>query len=282
MRKLLLILMLCLGTLWAVPLKVAVSIPPLAEFAEAVGGRHVQVLLLVPNGSTPHHYNPSPRQIKRASKVDLFIKVGTEIEFEEHWLPKLQALNPAAGVVHTSQAISLIPQMSRHEQHDHQSEYDAHVWLAPSNAIEMVLSIAQAFSEKDPKHRNSYEHNAQKYIEKLEKLRQEVRTQLLTLEQRTFITYHSAWSYFAKEFNLIQKSIEINGKEPTVKNIIKIIKLAKARQIKMVLVEPQFSKKSARIISKEIDGVVVVVDPLAKDYIENMYKVVKQLKASFK
>jgi zinc transport system substrate-binding protein len=74
-------------------LRVAVTIPPLAEFVEQVGKEQVQITIMVPPGVSPHTYEPVPSQLALLASTDLYVKVGTPIEFELVWLDKLTAMN---------------------------------------------------------------------------------------------------------------------------------------------------------------------------------------------
>ena len=84
--------------------------------------------------------------------------------------------------------------------------------------------------------------------------------------------YHPAWGYFADTYGLEQIPVEVEGKEPAAKQLADLIETAKANQIKVVFVEPRISQKTAESLAKEIGAKVVAIDPLGKDYVENLKK----------
>src|SRR3990170_7795712 len=89
-------------------LRVVVTILPLAEFVERVGGEKVRVAVMVPPGASPHTYEPRPSQLKEVSKADLFVKVGSRIEFELVWMDKIIDVNRRMPVVDSSEGVELI------------------------------------------------------------------------------------------------------------------------------------------------------------------------------
>jgi zinc transport system substrate-binding protein len=99
-------------------------------------------------------------------------------------------------------------------------------------------------------------------------------TQRLSGKNNTKImVYHPAWAYFCKDYNLHQISIQQDGKEPTPQALASLVDTARRENIKVIFVSPEFSTSNAKVIANEIDGKVVVVDPLSKDYLKNMQKV---------
>ncbi|MEA1943960.1 MAG: zinc ABC transporter substrate-binding protein [Euryarchaeota archaeon] len=76
-----------------------------------------------------------------------------------------------------------------------------------------------------------------------------------------------------RDYQLEQIPIEIEGKEPSASDLIGLVNTAKASNITVVFAELQFNSESARVIAKEIGGTVVFIDPLAENYITNMYRI---------
>ena len=87
------------------------------------------------------------------------------------------------------------------------------------------------------------------------------------------MVYHPAWGYFAWAYGLEQVPIEMEGKNPTPRELQALIGMAKKNGIKVIFVQPQFSIKSANTIAKAIGGQVMFADPLALNWAENLEKV---------
>ncbi|MFW6056519.1 MAG: metal ABC transporter solute-binding protein, Zn/Mn family [Chloroflexota bacterium] len=88
-------------------LSVAVTLPPFADFVENIGGQHVEVIVMVPAGASPHTHEPTPGQMSRIADADVYFKVGSGIEFELVWLDNLIAQNRDMQVVDCSSGIEL-------------------------------------------------------------------------------------------------------------------------------------------------------------------------------
>jgi len=256
---------------------VVVTIPPLAEFVEKIGGDKVHVSIMVPAGASPHSYEPTPGQLTDVANAKLYVKVGTPIEFEIVWLDKLLATNSGITVCNASQGIDLIGAGNGHDQtrtagHGHTN--DPHVWVSPGNARIMVATICQSMITVDPKNRPHYEMNRDSYLHVLDSLDRDIRKMFGVKNQKTFLVYHPAWSYFAHAYGIDQITIEVEGKEPTAQVLQAIIGQARERGIRVIFASPQFNTKSAEVIAREIKGAVILIDPLAQDYVANMRKIV--------
>ena len=84
------------------PIAVAVTIPPLRQFVEAVGGDRVSVMVMVPAGANPHTYEPTPGQLRALSDTDVYVMVGSGIEFETVWMDRIMSMNADMAVIDTS------------------------------------------------------------------------------------------------------------------------------------------------------------------------------------
>ncbi|HID28363.1 MAG TPA: zinc ABC transporter substrate-binding protein [Methanosarcinales archaeon] len=259
---------------------VVVSILPQAEFAEKVGGDKVQVTVMVPLGASPHTYEPTPSQLKEVSKAKMYAKVGSGVEFELTWMDKIISVNREMLVVDCSKGIELIGEEHGHEgeHHEHKEEHkhhgaDPHIWLSPKNAKIMVENIYQGLIQIDPPNQEYYARNKEKYLQELDELDNGIVQALSGKKNRKIMVYHPAWAYFARDYGLEQIPIEKEGKEPTPQGIASLIKQAKENNITVIFASPQFSTKSAEVIAKEINGKVVLISPLEKNYLENMRKV---------
>lgn len=251
---------------------IIVSIQPQAEFAERVGGDRVKVTVMIPPGASPHTYEPTPGQLIEVSKAEIYVKVGTGIEFELAWMDKI--INAGGGmlVVDCSRGIDLIKSYSDLENGDKQGDYnfDPHIWLSPDNAAIMAENIYDGLVEVDPENRDYYKKNLDSYITELKELDDEIKGLFSGKKNRKIIVYHPTWAYFAKDYGLEQIAIEKEGKEPTAEGIRDLISTAKQYNIKLIFASPEFSTQSAGTIAREIGGEVVLISPLKKDYIENM------------
>ncbi len=292
-RSIIIILTICcisISSAWASDrLPVFVSIAPQAYFVQQIGRDLVDVQVLVEPGADPHTYEPKPQQMVALSKAALYFAVG--IEFETARLDKLTAINPRMQVIHTDHGIMKLP-MATHGDHDgkdehgedqaHRTGLDPHLWLSPPLVMLQARSFLTALQAADPTHRAAYETNYRAFILELVDLDAHLRTTFDGLKGSSFMVLHPSWGTFAHTYGLNQVPIEVEGKSPKPAQLRTLIKQAQANRIKVVFVQPQFSSKNARQISKAIGGRVVAVDPLARDWAANLRHVAGEFKDAFK
>ena len=257
--------------------RVIASIEPLAWFVERIGGKHVSVSVMVPAGGNPHTYEPTPQQMARFSEANLFVKAGSGVEFELDWAGRLLDLNKSIAVYNASEGMKLLP-MSAEEhdesagEHHKQGNLDPHFWLSPANARLIARNVERSLVAVDPAGKAYYAANAAALDRELQALDGEIRGKLKGLKSRRFLVFHPAWGYFAHEYGLEQIAAEEQGKTLTPRQLQRVIEHARSAGIGVVFVSPQFSSAQAEAIARDIGGRTVTVDPLARDYVDNLRK----------
>ncbi len=269
-------------------LHVAVSILPQAYFVERIGGEYVNVDVMVAAGQEAHSYEPKADQMKALSTTDVFFAIG--IEYEDIWLPKFQAVNPQLLIVDSSAGITRLPMLYDHdegeeEDDDHAEEgshLDPHIWLSPHLAKVIVQNITTRLIALDPAHEAVFGANAAVLLMEIDQLDQEIQAVFDAQTSRKFIVFHPAWGYFAADYGLEMLPIEIGGQEPSPRELAQLVDLAKAEDIHVIFAQPNFSGTDAEALAKEIDGVVLKLDPLAKDWLVNMQNVAAAIAEALK
>lgn len=266
--------------------KVFVTILPQKYLLERITQNKIDIEVMVKKGFSPESYEPLPRQILAASLSDIYFAIG--INFEEHILEKVRKINMQLNVVDTSKEIVkrqndlfLISQESNDHSHNHKG-LDPHVWLDPQNAKEFARLMYYNILRIDNQNKDLYTRNYRKLKEDLDAITLKIEAELADIENREIIVFHPAFGYFTDAFGLKQIPIEIEGKEPSPGHIAKIINYAKENNIKTIFAQDQFSLDSAEVIAKEIDAKVVLIDPLAENYLDNLLKIARAIKNSNK
>jgi len=266
-------------------ISVVVSILPQAEFVERVGEDKVKVTVMVPPGASPHTYEPTRGQLEEISKAKIYAKVGSGIEFELVWMDKIIKMNGEMLVVDCARRVKFIEVSYKYEEVVVYYEYnesdkaqsdlkgiDPHIWLSPANAKIMVENIYEGLIEVDPQSKEYYKKNLESYLLELDKVDDEIIQTFSGKKNKKIMVFHPTWAYFAKDYGIEQIPIEEGGKEPTAEGMRNLINQAKEYNIKVIFASPEFSTKSAETVAREIDGEVVLVSPLEKDYLENIKK----------
>ena len=258
------------------PLQVVVSIRPQLYVMQQLGGKLVSVTSMLPEGAFPGVYEPTSKQMQELSNADMYVRI--KVPYEIAWWEKMEAANPHMYVVDSTEGIEYI-EGHAHEHHaeetDHHEHHgrDPHIWLSPRLMKTQVENIYQGLLAVDPDHKDIYTANKEAFLSTLENLDAAIQAKLTRLKTRKFMIFHPAWSYFARDYDLEQIPIEIEGKEPSAREMTELMKIAKKEQVTVIFVQPQTSRRSVDIIAKQIGARVEVLDPLAADWLENMRRV---------
>jgi zinc transport system substrate-binding protein len=256
------------------PIPVFVSIAPQAYFVRQVGGERVRVEVLVRPGASPATYAPTPKQLARLARAKLFFGIG--VPFESALIKRIKAGMPDVRVVDTSDAVNKV-RVDSAAGHGHDSELDPHTWLDPMLVKQEAAIIASSLAEIDPAGKAVYAEKYRIFADKLDALDGRIRSILKPVQGRTVLVYHPAYGYFCRAYGLRQKAIESGGKTPSAQHLARLIAEAKKERVRAILVQPQFSRKKATLLARAIGAEIIVADPLAADYMENLEKLAKEL-----
>lgn len=259
--------------------RVVVTILPQAEFIEKIAGDKVSITTMVPPGASPHTYEPRPSQMKEVTKAEMYAKVGTGLDFELVWMPKIIETNPNMLIVDSSEGTHLI-EMSAHDNEYQLGGKDPHIWLSPKKAIIMVENLYEGLVKIDPNNKEYYAKNKDVYINSLKELDSTITQTFSGLKTKKFMVYHDSWGYLAYDYGLEQIPIQKEGKKPTPEGIATLIDQARENNITIIFASPEFEIQTAKTIAEEIDGTVILISPLAKDYIENLKRMSDEISKS--
>jgi zinc transport system substrate-binding protein len=265
-------------------LSVYVSILPQKYFVQQICKELADVQVMVPAGANPATYEPKPRQMVAISKARIYFSIA--VPFENAWLKKIAGTNPDMAVIPTDRGIQKLP-MAVHRHHEEQAPpehgtLDPHIWLSPPLVMIQARTILEAMQAVDPVHRSVYESNFRAFISQLSDLDAELRGIFTGSAGRQFMAFHPSWGYFAQAYGLKQVPIEIEGKEPKPAHLRELIEHAREDGIQAVFVQPQFSARSAKLIAGEIGAQVIIADPLAEDWAENLRAVARKFESALR
>ncbi|SHN82519.1 metal ABC transporter substrate-binding protein [Desulfitobacterium chlororespirans] len=262
---------------------VITSISPLADLIKNVGGESIQVISLVPTGSDPHTYEPTPEAVRQVTGAKLFFANGVG---QEAYLEKLitNSQNKDLRTVILADGLNILGIKDHHDEHesDHEeegahdedeihregdghdhSQGNPHLWLDVKNAQHYVEHIRDALIETYPQDQESFKANAENYLRELEALDQWIQEQILTIpqENRNLIVYHDAWVYYTERYGLTVLRPVVHGdeSEPSAKDYAQLIELIKEHQVKAIFGEVGFNTKLVLQLAQET-GIKVVED----------------------
>ncbi len=264
---------------------ITVTIEPQRYFAEKLAGDHFKIITMVPPGTSPETYDPSPVQMAGLAKSTAYFQIG-EIGFEQVWMEKIKENNPGLQVFNNGNGINYITgHACEHEEqghghdhaHSHPGGVDPHTWSSPKAALLIVENMFEAFCRLDSANTVSYRKNLESLKAEMVRTDQQVSEILSKATSRSFIIYHPALTYLAEDYQLNQLCIEIDGKEPSPEQLKHLIEECRSKQVKTVFVQQEFDKKNAEVLAKETGCKLVVINTLSYNWEDELIKIAKAL-----
>ena len=261
---------------------VTVSILPQKYFVNRIAGEAIDVNVMIPEGSDPHIYEPTAEQMRELSNSDAYFRIGY-VDFELAWIYKFEALNSAMKIVDLSQDANLISSEENHNEHSdsHFHGIDPHIWSSPSEAKKICKILFNSLIELYPQNKIEFEKNYLAFLEEITNIDLYISEKLRGFEGKKFMIYHPALTYFARDYKLVQISVENDGKEPTPQELKMIIDEAREENIRVIFVQKQFNKHNAEVLANEINGKVVEIDPLGYNWEETVRLIADEISKSY-
>lgn len=267
-------------------LKIAVTIAPLYSFALSLtDGTNAKVIYLVPPNANEHDFQMTPQSAKDLEMADIIVMNGVGLETF-----LLDAISQSkAKVVDSSAGVDLLKAQEiiaeDEEEHD---DFDPHIWLNPNNAVKQVDNILAALIEKDPANERNYVRNATVLKARLVALDNEIKTEIAKLNQKPFIVFHDAYQYFEQAYGLNSEAAfePAPGKEPSPQYLQQIVEMIRAKNIKVIFTEPQFSPKLVQTLAQDYNLQIGELDPIGQEldrdgYFKMMRKNLSELQKAF-
>ena len=254
--------------------QIIVSIPPLKWTVEKIAGNDFEVSSIVNQNMNHELFEPKPRDLVTLETSKIFFIYGT-LPFEKQIMSSLSDTSKVVNVIDGIDSNLLLK--STHGE-DTTEAIDPHIWFSLDIMPMIAENIKNKLIAKYPNKKDQFEANYTKFISEISAFKAKIDKDLNSKSNKSFIIYHPALNYFLKDRDLFQIEVEQDGKEPSAKYIQTIIDVARSKNIKTILVQPQFPKQSAEAISNEIKGSKVIpFNVLEENIFENLQKFVNDL-----
>jgi len=247
------------------PLNVVATTSIVGDVVRQVGGDLVNVNILLPIGSDPHSYQPSPQDVAKISEATLVFANGAGLE--EFLQNLIESAGAADRLVNVSEGIELKDfgahehehegeDEQEHEMHSHEGG-DPHTWVDPNNVIIWVKNIETKLSQIDSANSAIYQTNAENYIAQLKELDAWIREQVKAVpdENRRLVTDHMVFGYFAERYGFEQIGAVIPGystlASPSAQDIAQIEDAIREFGVKAIFVGKTVNPTIAQRIAED-------------------------------
>jgi len=258
---------------------IGLSILPQKYLVSSIADTLADVVVMVPPGASPATWEATSAQMKSLGDALVYFRIG-HIGFEKAWMAKASEINREMKIVDLSENLTLRGMTYNHGDHSH-TGIDPHVWMSPGNMEIMAGKVFDELQKLFPQHKEQLERNYSALLDEIEDTKQFASDQLSACKGETFLIFHPSLGYFADDYGLFQAAIEYEGKEPSPAHMIRIIDMARSKGIKVIFVQQEFDRRNAEIIANEIEGQVIVIDPLSISWPDEIKALSISLKNSF-
>src|SRR4030065_1247528 len=235
-------------------LKVIATTSLVGDVVSQVGGDKISLAVLLPLGTDPHSFSPTPRD---ASEIaDAIIIFANGVGLEEFLTLLLDNIGGSIKVVEVSQGIDY-RKLVDEELNSKQAVDDPHTWMDPNNVILWVDNIIRALSEQDPKNTAYYLENGQSFQAKLRDLDLWIRAEVSAIpeQNRKLVTDHLVFGYFSDRYGFTQVGAIIPGfstlAEPSAQDIAQIADDIHLLGVKAVFISVGVNANLAQRISDD-------------------------------
>lgn len=246
------------------PRTAVASLPPVTGVVEAVGGEAWRCVPLVREGSDPHAYEPTPRQMAALAEAEVFFESG--MPFERALAERVRRLNPSLRVV----------ELACGHDHAHGHGHDAgedgeeggddpHGWLSTTDLLRYAEEACETFSALDPARAGDYEAARSRYAERAQRVAAEARARLQAAGVRAFAAFHPAYGHFAAEFGLRQIALEEDGRTPGPRHLAAAERAVREEGARVLLVQSGSEERRAAAFLERTGLTVRTANPLGRD-----------------
>ncbi len=284
------------GTTWGAPLRVLTTTEDLAAITREVGGSLVEVESLTRGAQNPHYLDARPSLILKASRADLLILIGMELE--SGWVPSLlvgarnRNIQPGStGYLDLSSEIEPldVPVTVDRSQGDVHPSGNPHYWLDPENGKIMARVIGQRLIELIPSETDTIRRRVDSFHRRLDEALSGWLSRMQPFFGRKIVTYHNSWAYFVRRFRLqVVGHMEPKpGIPPSPAHLNSLITNMKREDVRVVLMEPYFSPAIPELLSRETGAQVLTLPPSVggqegiKTYVDLFDHLTEQLASAF-
>lgn len=251
------------------------SVPPQEYFVRQLAGDRYDINVLIRPGADHDSYEPTPEQIMKLSKGKAFIGIGT-LGFELAWHDKLKTL--AQGVPFYYMKPPTRGHTHAHEGHCHE---DPHIWLSGEGAKHIAIETARAINEIDPGNKAVCDARLEVLLARIDSVHQVWDSLFTPFHGSGFIIYHPSLTWYAPAFGLQQIALEEEGKPLSPAHMAGIVDSARSKNIRVVLVQPEYNRENAAVVAREIGASVYTIDPMGVDWVVTMDSIGKVLLNGF-
>jgi ABC-type Zn uptake system ZnuABC Zn-binding protein ZnuA len=236
-------------------INVVSTVAPISSIVRNIGGDRINLYGVVPDGVDSHTFEPKPSDARVLAKADLVIVNGLHLEVPTEKLAEAN-LKPGARIQRLGDnTISRSEWVFDFSFPESEGDPNPHLWMNVDHARKYADLTRQWLGEADPRNKDYYDENYQRYRALLDQLDQAIAAAVRTVPEknRKLLTYHDSWAYFARRYGMtvIGAAQPSDFSEPRPQEVAALIDQIKREQVPAVFGSEVFPSKVLEQIARE-------------------------------
>ena len=255
---------------------ITVSIPPLQGLVEAIVNNDYKVVALLPSGSTPENYSPTPSQLINIEESEFVFFVGT-LDFENTIAQRLAERD--INIVNTGRDAELVEGECSHNHKvgsEHNHGVDPHIWLSLVELEKVVGNIGNAICATHPDSVR-YKANFEQLMGRIKAAHEHYLELFEPHRGEAFLIYHPALTYFARDYGLEQISVEQEGKAPTPTTLAELAEVVNNSEIEHLIYQSEYPVDVVKPVAEVLGVKLLEINPLSVDILAEINRIANTL-----
>jgi zinc transport system substrate-binding protein len=260
---------------------ITTSIAPFEYFISEIAGSDFDVNVIVPPGASPATFEPTPSVLRGVAGSEAVVLNGY-LGYEMAWGDRITGINGNIAILRLADSQDLIyGEAHRHGDHFHYSGVDPHFWTSPVSAIKIAADINRFLKSIYPDRAAEFEGNYGRLVTTITGVSARLDSLLADHKGESFMIFHPALTYLARDYGLNQVPVEVDGKEPSPAQMKSFIDTGMEKGIAVIFVQKEFDRRNAEAIAGQIGADVVEIDPLNRNWPETVISIGEALSRGF-
>lgn len=260
---------------------ISTSIAPFEYFISAIAGSDFEVNVIVPPGASPATFEPTPSVLRGVAGSEAVVLNGY-LGYEMAWGDRITGINESIAILRLADSQNLIyGEAHKHGDHFHYSGVDPHFWTSPASAMKIAADINRFLKSIYPERAAEFEANYSRLVTTITEVSARLDSLLGDYSGESFMIFHPALTYLARDYGLNQVSVEVDGKEPSPAQMKSFIDTGMEKGIAVIFVQKEFDRRNAEAIAGQIGADVVEIDPLHSNWPETVISIGESLSRGF-
>lgn len=260
---------------------ITTSIAPFEYFISEIAGSDFDVNVIVPPGASPATFEPTPSVLRGVAGSEAVVLNGY-LGYEMAWGDRITGINGNIAILRLADSQDLIyGEAHRHGDHFHYSGVDPHFWTSPVSAMKIAADINRFLKSIYPDRAAEFEGNYGRLVTKITGVSARLDSLLADHKGESFMIFHPALTYLARDYGLNQVPVEVDGKEPSPAQMKSFIDTGMEKGIAVIFVQKEFDRRNAEAIAGQIGADVVEIDPLNRNWPETVISIGEALSRGF-